>query len=66
LLICSGCKRVRDGTGYWNQIDTSLDRHTNASLSHGFCPECAAKAFREFGFEVPETVQAELDAGNFE
>jgi sensor domain CHASE-containing protein len=66
LPICSCCKRVRDDTGYWNQIDTYLHRHTNASLSHGYCPECAAKAFKEFGLDIPESVATALEAGNFE
>jgi sensor domain CHASE-containing protein len=66
LPICSCCKRVRDDTGYWSQIDTYLGEHTNASLSHGYCPECAAKAFKEFGFDVPAEVQAAVVAGNFE
>ena len=66
LPICSCCKRVRDDTGYWSQIDTYIHQHTNASLSHGYCPECAAKTFKDFGFEVPQEVQAQLDAGNFE
>jgi sensor domain CHASE-containing protein len=66
LPICSGCKRVRDDGGYWNQIDTYLQHHTNASISHGYCPECAAKAFKEFGFAVPDEVQAALEAQNYE
>ena len=66
LPICSCCKRVRDDTGYWNQIDTYLHRHTRASLSHGYCPECAIKACEEFGIAVPATVQAQFDEGKFE
>lgn len=66
LPICSCCKRVRDDTGYWNQIDTYLGRHTRASLSHGYCPKCAAKTYEEFGLDVPDEVQAEVAAGNFE
>jgi sensor domain CHASE-containing protein len=66
LPICSECKRVRDDTGYWNQIDSYISRKTNASLSHGYCPECAAKAFKEYGFEVPPEVQAAVEAGNYE
>ena len=66
LPICSYCKRVRNDDGYWSQIDTYIHEHTNASLSHGYCPECAAKAFKDFGFEVPEEVQIELEAHNFE
>jgi len=66
LPICSLCKRVRDDSGYWNQIDTYLRRHTKASISHGYCPECAAKAFAEFGLAVPEQLQEQLAARNFE
>jgi len=66
LPICSCCKRVRDDTGYWNQIDTYIGQHTNASLSHGYCPECAAKTFKDFGFDIPESVATALEAGNFE
>jgi len=66
LPICAYCKRVRDDTGYWNQIDTYLRKRTRASFSHGYCPECAAKAFTDMGFEVPESVQADLARRNFE
>lgn len=66
LPICSTCKRVRDDTGYWSQIDSYLHEHTNASLSHGYCPECAAKAFQDLGYDVPDSVQAAVAAGNFE
>lgn len=50
----------------WNQIDTYLHRNTAAKLSHGCCPECAAKAFIDFGFAIPERIQAELAAHNYE
>jgi sensor domain CHASE-containing protein len=66
LPICSCCKSVRDDTGYWSQIDTYLGQHTRASLSHGYCPQCAAKTFQEFGLDVPEEVTAAVVAGNFE
>lgn len=66
LPICCYCKRVRDDTGYWSKIDTYLGQHTNASLSHGYCPECAAKTFKDFGLDIPESVATELEAGNFE
>jgi hypothetical protein len=66
LPVCMGCKRVRDDTGYWSQIDTYLNEHTNASISHGYCPECAAKAFQEYGYDVPSEVEEALAAGRFE
>jgi PAS domain S-box-containing protein len=46
LPICSQCKKVRDDQGYWSQIETYLSQHTEATFTHGVCPECAA-AFRQ-------------------
>jgi len=66
LPICCYCKRVRDDTGYWSQIDTYIRKRTKASFSHGYCPECAVKFYEECGIEVPDKVKAELEAGNFE
>ena len=66
LPICCGCKRVRDDTGYWNKIDSYLCKHTRASLSHGYCPECAAKAFTDMGVDVPDQVLEQLAAKNYE
>jgi sensor domain CHASE-containing protein len=66
LPICSYCKRVRDDTGYWSQIDTYLRKHTNASLSHSYCPECAARFYEECGCDVPDKIKAEIAAGNYE
>jgi hypothetical protein len=44
LPICCHCKKVRDDQGYWGQIEEYIQKHTDADLSHGFCPDCA----REF------------------
>ena len=46
LPICSNCKKVRDDHGYWSQIETYLSEHTEATFTHGVCPECALR-FRE-------------------
>jgi len=43
LPICSSCKKVRDDHGYWSQIETYLSEHTEATFTHGVCPECAQK-----------------------
>jgi PleD family two-component response regulator len=40
LPICSNCKKVRDDQGYWNQIEVYVGQHSEASFSHGVCPEC--------------------------
>jgi PAS domain S-box-containing protein len=39
--ICSYCKKIRDDNGYWNQIESYLQKHSNAEFSHGICPDCS-------------------------
>lgn len=40
LPICSNCKKVRDDKGYWNQIESYFEKHSDLSFSHGMCPGC--------------------------
>jgi hypothetical protein len=48
LPICAWCKKVRNDTGYWEQIETYVSGHSKAEFSHGICPECAKKHYPEF------------------
>jgi len=41
LPICANCKKIRDDKGYWNQIEVYIQKHSEASFSHGMCPECS-------------------------
>jgi signal transduction histidine kinase/FixJ family two-component response regulator len=40
LPICGGCKKIRDDDGYWNELESYLEIHSEAQLSHGLCPDC--------------------------
>ncbi len=40
LPICAKCKKIRDGEGYWNQIETYIENHSHAEFTHGICEEC--------------------------
>ena len=40
LPICSKCKKIRDDRGYWNQIESYIQKHSDALFTHGICPEC--------------------------
>ncbi|MDK9706971.1 MAG: cache domain-containing protein [Desulforhopalus sp.] len=40
LPICANCKKIRDDKGYWNQVEVYIQEHSDASFSHGICPEC--------------------------
>jgi PAS domain S-box-containing protein len=47
LPICASCKKIRDDNGYWNQIESYIREHSEATFSHGICPECAKKLYPE-------------------
>lgn len=48
LPVCSYCKKVRDEDGSWSQIEDYIDSHSEAELSHGVCPECASKHYKDY------------------
>jgi PAS domain S-box-containing protein len=52
LPICSSCKKIRDDTGYWQQIEEYISDHSEAQFSHGICPDCMRKLYPEYADEV--------------
>jgi type II secretory pathway pseudopilin PulG len=48
LPICSHCKKIRDDKGYWNQIESYIQKHSEAEFSHGICQECAKKYYSNY------------------
>jgi hypothetical protein len=44
--ICSWCKRIRDDTGFWQQLEFYLHSHTEAEFTHGICPDCSMKNYQ--------------------
>ncbi|MFY9396802.1 MAG: PAS domain-containing protein [Desulfomonilia bacterium] len=47
IPICAGCKKIRDDRGFWNHLEQYVEEHSDASFSHGLCPECFRKYFPE-------------------
>jgi hypothetical protein len=43
--ICAACKKIRDDSGFWNQLESYLHTHTEAEFSHGICPECVGRLY---------------------
>lgn len=41
LPICSYCKKIRDDSGYWSQIEQYISKHSDAQFSHSICKDCA-------------------------
>jgi PAS domain S-box-containing protein len=48
LPICASCKKIRDDSGYWSQIEVYIGEHSDAEFSHGICPECIESLYPEF------------------
>jgi PAS domain S-box-containing protein len=45
LPICASCKKIRDEKGEWAQIEAYIHRHSDATFTHGICPECAQRLY---------------------
>ena len=49
LPLCAWCKKVRNDSGYWEQIEEYVSTRTTASFTHGVCPECRKKVLGGLG-----------------
>lgn len=45
LPICANCKNIRDDKGYWTRIESYIRDHSEATFSHGICPDCAKQLY---------------------
>jgi integral membrane sensor domain MASE1 len=47
IPLCASCKKVRNDTGAWEQLERFMHVSYAASFSHGMCPDCEARAIRD-------------------
>lgn len=40
LPICASCKKIRNDRGTWDHLEAYIVMHSEATLTHGFCPDC--------------------------
>ncbi|MGA2279991.1 MAG: PAS domain S-box protein [Verrucomicrobiota bacterium] len=59
LPICASCKKIRDDKGYWSQVESYIQKHSEARFSHGMCPDCIKKWY-------PDLVESGLGASSKE
>ncbi len=45
IPICASCKKIRNDTGFWEQLEEYVGHHSNAKFSHSMCPECLDKFY---------------------
>lgn len=48
IPICAACKRIRDEEGRWHQLETYVQKRTNAKFSHSICPVCAKELYPSY------------------
>jgi hypothetical protein len=49
LPVCAWCHQIRDEEGDWHPMEAFLLKRTRAAATHGICPTCEAKLYREEG-----------------
>jgi hypothetical protein len=45
LPVCAACKKIRDTSGNWEQMEVYISNHSEAQFSHSMCPDCAREYF---------------------
>ena len=45
IPICASCKRVRQDSNCWQQVESFFTNNTGLRFSHGFCPECLKQLY---------------------
>ena len=55
IPICMCCHKIRDDRESWQKIESYIESHTDAKLSHSLCPECMEKYYSD----EPQTAQTE-------
>jgi sigma-B regulation protein RsbU (phosphoserine phosphatase) len=45
IPICASCKKVRNDSGFWQQLEEYLGEHSEAEFSHGICQPCIKKLY---------------------
>ncbi len=48
LPICANCKKIRDDTGYWQEVEVYISEHSEVEFSHGLCPDCINRLYPGF------------------
>jgi len=48
LPVCSACKKIRDADNRWHDFETYISNKSDATFTHGICPECVQELYPEF------------------
>jgi hypothetical protein len=57
LPICMYCHKIRTDEQSWQRIELYISEHSDATFTHGLCPECARKHYPEFALQQGNIVK---------
>ena len=58
LPICSSCKKIRNESGAWEQLEAYISSHSEAQFSHSLCLPCMARLYPDL-IECGDSGEAE-------
>lgn len=53
IPICASCKQIRDDQGYWNRLESYIQKHSEAVFTHSICPDCITKLYPDLDLNTP-------------
>jgi DNA-binding response OmpR family regulator len=45
IPICAHCKKVRNDSGFWEQVEVYVREHSEAEFTHGLCADCEKELY---------------------
>lgn len=45
LPICANCRKIRDDSGYWEEMEVYFHNNSAVEFSHGLCPGCVKELY---------------------
>jgi phosphoserine phosphatase RsbU/P len=54
IPICCVCKNIRNDKGFWEHLEHYISNHSDATFSHGICPECMKKQYPDLVLTADE------------
>ncbi|MDD2319442.1 MAG: PAS domain-containing protein [Geobacteraceae bacterium] len=56
LPICSVCKKVRNDSGFWQEVELYLLEKSDILCSHGLCPSCFTSLYPDLADKISKEV----------
>ncbi len=52
IPICAGCKKIRDDSNYWQEVETFMQERSPVEFTHGLCPDCIKRYYPEMADRI--------------